>query len=310
MIKIENLGKIIQELRTSANISRRKLAIMLDCTEMTIKRIEEGTTKISDYMIVQINTIFDINIYEYYGIISRYNSYSTYINCKKLKTAIDLHDIDTINNCVVEFENLNDFTKNEPFLILSYAKIVTCIDLAESIKLCYLSLQITNLEEALELLDNIKLNDNVYSILIALNANLELTNLLEESFLLSEKLYKHFKNIIFDNDIRLEKYNFDIQKKYIAIINNFSHNCFINSDYEKSLLLADEGVSLCLYFNTLHGIEYLYLLKMEANYFLGNINESLKYKNYFIVFCETKQNLTLLNKIKDKIKKLYPELNL
>ncbi len=303
-----SLGKILYELRTNSDMSRRKLALMLDCTEITIKRIEEGQSKFSDYMIEQVNKIFDINVYEYYGITSRYGSYKAYIKCKKLKTAIDTYNFESIEFYIKQFETDIDFSVGDPYLLLCYAKIFICDDTENSIKLCYSALNVSNFTEVLNVIGNVKLNNNIYSILIVLNANLVELNLIDDAFNLSEKLYLHFKEVIFHNEIRLEKYHFDTQKKFISIINNYAHLNYMNKSYEKALDILEEGISSCVTFNTLHGIEYLYLLKMEVYYALGNIEESLKFKNCFMVFCDAKGNKLLFEKIKKKIESEYPEL--
>ncbi len=305
---MDNLGQILYELRTNSDMSRRKLALMLDCTEITVKRVEEGTSKFSDYMIEQVNKIFDINIYEYYGIISRYGSYKAYIKCKKLKTAIDTYDSEELKYCIKEYSLDEDFIEGDPFLLLCYAKIITSVDAEISTKLCYSALNISSFDEVLNIIGNVKLNNNVYAILIALNANLEERNNLDDAFSLSETLYLHFKNVIFHNEIRLEKYNIDTQKKFISIINNYAHLNFINKFYDKALEILDEGIANCVDFNTLHGLEYLYLLKMEVYYAFSNIEESIKFKNYFTVLCEIKGNNQLLNKFSNKINMDYPEL--
>ncbi len=305
---MDSLGKILYELRTNSDMSRRKLALLLDCTEITIKRVEEGTSKFSDYMIEQVNKIFDINIYEYYGIISRYGSYKTYIKCKKLKLAMDTYDFKNLEFYINEYILDKDFQEGDPFLLLSYAQIIISTDTENSLRLCYTALKVSSFDEVLNVVGNIKLNNNIYAILIALSANLEEQNKTDKAYIISEKLYIHFKEIIFHNEIRLEKYDFDTQKKYISIINNYAHLNYINKSYVKALEILDEGISNCVDFNTLHGLEYLYLLKMEIYYALGNVAKSLKYKNYFEVFCETKGNKPLFEKINLKIQNQYPEL--
>lgn len=298
---MHNIGNILHELRTARNLSRRELSKMINCSESTIVRIEKGETKASEYMISQFENIFHVNLNDYYTIASKYHSYDTYLKCMELKNLIYKNDIVQVAEYITLYNDNSDFKFGEPYLLLCYCNMLVYAELHNkydmALNLGFTALDVTDFNNLMNKLDELVFCNTTYSIFLLINNIFDYSDELEKSYILSKKLYYHFKYIIFNNTNRIETFDHDLQEKYLLVINNYARSCLSNKLYIECVDLSTIGIEYSLKFNSLIILEYLHLLLMEANYQLGNLEASLENEKYFISLCQIKKNSKLLANI-------------
>lgn len=307
-----NCGETIKKLRKENKYSQDKLAKLANCSRRTIIRIEKNDVPIDDFMEDKFNIIFNIDLKEYNKITSLYNDYSTYQNCILLKNAILSANYDSIISYNEKFKKLVSFQKGEPLLLLTYSDILILITLHnkldEALKLALMVLKITGIDELFLLLKTNILSDSTYSIIIAITSILDSLGDTKTSYTLTQSLYEHFNTFIFNEKYLLSNQRYDFVRKYITIVNNYADSCFEMNELSKANKLLDIGIDTAIKYESTHSIEYLYALKTEINYLLGDITQSKENFDIFYSLCKFKNNTRFLEKKMNDLHNKYYKL--
>lgn len=302
-------GELLKEIRTSNNFTLQELAKGI-CSVRQLSRIEKGENDPSLYLLHNFSQKLNIDLQEYYKIISTSQSFEADKLKYQLMELIKSGDLHKIREYIVKIEKKDEFLEGENLQHIFYGKAL-CIthldkDYMLSNKYCYKGLRI---EEPSFNISEIK--DNFYS-----NVGLTMINLIasnfekignkDTSYQITQDLFSIVDNYI--SNIPFPMYrslNFLI-KLYQGLSCNLSILSMGKKEYNISLKYVNKGISFSIQENYMRFLPELLAQKSRLLFEMDLIDESLECYNNCLSFYKIlrserdAKNIEL--EIKDKFK--------
>ncbi len=307
-----NFGDVIKAIRTKKGLSQLELSERMGLSTVHLSRIENNKTGVSDETLADLSDELHFNFLKLNSHTNRFKTYFDYVAYFELDKALITFDAEEIEDTLAEFDIINNFNYDEPEILKFYslAIIYSDSDISKSMEYALKGLHINSFSiPAIEsILQNIRLDDSVIAILSVISKNLYNLNKINEAFQFSELIYEHFKNALFREDGYFLEQSFFMKRQYIVAINNYAHMNFEFKNYNKSIELCNIAIKYCNIFNILNMLLFLYKLKMENHYLIGEIKEA---KECFVLtksYCKTCNKMPYYDNLATTVANYYPKI--
>lgn len=313
-LKIINfsLGELLKYLREKKGISQKDFSKIIGYEVKQIRRFERNESIPTRETADMLSRFYNVDINAYISLSKKFkniNSYEAYLN---IRTLLEKNDYEKLEEEIGRVKFVPNLLSKELELLIPYCESVILTGIYqkcdESNFICDDLLKKIGYIEYEPYLNKQVLPELVYLVLILKSCNLSILGKLDESLSISESLRIHFRNIVFSNTSNFNAEMYQLKKSFIVITNNTAHMYFEKKDYQKSLTLIDETFLLSTNFNIKIISYYIYELKFEILYMLGDYAEARKYFYTFEITCQTSDKMVYFNSRLEQHKSKYPKI--
>ncbi len=114
-----HIGEVIRSFRTDQGLTQSELADGI-CTKDCIYALEHNKAQPSFYILDKLSNRLNVNLFEYYRSISRYNSEDAYNRVLKIHNLINNNQYDDLQPLLEECKEYDDFNYGEAYKVLMY----------------------------------------------------------------------------------------------------------------------------------------------------------------------------------------------
>ncbi len=227
--------------------------------------------------------------------------------------AIENKDIEEMKNAVKSFEGVI-FLKEDKEVkqTVMYCKaLIMSYEDKEYEKSLALALEALDVASVEELISSINLkrikryNAAFYSLNNCIGFNLKKLEKYDLCKELLEATFENIKNNMLIPNISLS--NFE-KRRIVIVINNYAYSLLITKNYQKALEVCEFGLKQSFKMDKIHVLEFLFKIKTECTYKLGDIEESKKTYRAFLELMKYSNNERVLNELNELIPSEYPLL--
>lgn len=307
---MQAIGKIIAEKRKSKAMSQEDLAILLDCTQQFISKVERDKSGLSKIYQIKFSKIFDFDFVTLCNNLEHYRSLEHYLLSRELIIAIEEENRSKIKEILKDELLISEFNYGRPLILKLYSKAVIALENKENERVFKFTLAVFEKDSILEM-EDFKLETSqeyrYYSTILVLSIALEKTG----HKALALKVLKNtidFLEASYFNVLAISSIEYFFKKFYIAVLNNYSDLLFILGENNLALETCDKAIKFAIKNKILYTLDFLFYLKIEILYYLDRINEAKNLRNQLIAFCELTDNFSLIEELDLLIKEKYPLL--
>lgn len=292
------IGETIKALRKSKKMTRDEVANALGYTKDYIKKLEKVNSEPSLHSLELLSKLFNCDLKKYSIVLKEFTSIEAFNNFRELRQYISLGDIENIKRLAMLLEEDLNFRYGEPRQLIIYSKALEqCLlnknfELAKN--LCIEGLKIDVPNFTIESIDSTLFSNTSYSLLVCLSAQYIYLNDIEKSKFIVISTYNNFENVVFNSNLELNYHSFHLKKIQIITVNNYADILFKEGNYEASLKMCLQGISLCNEYETTNSLELLYKLKFENLYKLDKFEEARENFEIFKALCIVKNKTSYL----------------
>ncbi len=305
---MQHLGEIIKTYRDIRNITIEDLSIksnigideILELENTGIVKDEMVLKKISE--ILEVDLVYQNNIYNDFISIQNEQYYL------ELRDAIYLKDYNKIKECINKFDYLPISENKEIKQTRLYGEILLVNifeeDYQKSIDMALDGLGFNDIQELIDFIDEervVKYAHSLYSINLSLGYSLLKVGQVQHTKYLYYKMFKHFNNYVVHSK-EISEYD---KRLFVILISNAGYLLFKTGEYDECLKNCEMGLEKSFKYNKAHMLDYLYKIKAECLYKIGEFEES---KRNYLIFKDVvkySNNTKLLNELNEIIKDEY-----
>ncbi len=303
------IHKLIKKLRKSRGLTQIALAEQLGYSNRQIMRIESGEADISKEAIELLSKAFNVDIHQYLSISDKFKTFECYEEYIQLRKEVENADLDNIKASYNRLKDNPNFKDGEKLQLILYCNslILSFCDneYIKSNEICLKALDVFGYRDYMSFLETNILTEMSYPVLFQMSYNYLNIGEFDRSYRLSTQLYKHFKNLVFENSLPLKNDMYHMKKYYIAATNNLAHLYYELKNYEKALELTNEAVNLSNQFGVNIFTHYVMHTKFQIYYAMGDIENAKKFYNIFEYSCEIHGKNAYYNGVLEHIKSKY-----
>lgn len=307
-----NFGDVIKAIRTKSGFNQLELSERIGLSTVHLSRMENNKTGVSDESLKDLSDELHFNFLKLNSHTNRFRTYFDYIAYFELDKALITFDVNVIEDTLQQFSIIDNFDYDEPEILKFYslAIVYSDSDISKSMEYALKGLNIKkfSIPAIQKILLNIRVEDSVIAILSVISKNLYNLDKKEDAFKFSKLIYDHFREFLFREDGYFLEQSFFMKRQYIVAINNYAHMNFELKNYKKSIELCDVAIKYCNMFNILNMLLFLYKLKMENHYLVGEIEEA---KECFMLtrsYSKTCNKMAYYDNLVSTVETDYPEL--
>ncbi len=316
MADLENngfsIGNLLKQLRKRRGLTQKELSDRIGYGVRQIIRFENDKVDINDEVADILSRFYNIDLNAYLSVEKKFDNPDSYEKYVNLRSIIENNGLSKLEEEYNKLCNNPDFMHGEQLQLMLYCKGLILThnygNYKESIKMCFRALEVYNYNDYINSLRNDVLTEMTYPLLFLLGYNYCQLDENDRYFELTEELYNHFTNFVFNTSVPLKSDMYHMKKYYTVSTNNLAHVYFDLKDYNKSLELINEAIDLSNKFRINLHIHYFIMLKSEIFYMLGDIENAKKFYNIFEYVCEINGRVEYFNSVQEELRSKYSKM--
>ncbi len=305
------IGNFIKQLRKQRNLSQEDVAKQCNYVRSYISMIENGERELPPDLVLALSHILQFDLNNFIENIANFETEEHYLLVYELHNLINTNDVLAISNILKTNKLFEEFDYGEPKIIKLYCQVLVLLHIekntieAYNLLIEFLSIDLSNLGSY-----KLQLNmpEKYYSLFLNLVICLSELNEIVLCKNLCILLVNFLEGSYFNPNLPFLNVKQFYKRYYVTCLNNLAYIYFLLNDFENSFIFCNKGIEYSNKLNILSLLPQLCELKVDINYNLDMIQDSVESYQEFKYICRLTNNVDYFNKTTITFKNKYPKL--